>query len=57
MCGYEKITYILCAHTRNRLVSYCHFARNDPFHQCWGVQTVKREKTVTSQRCPDCCGR
>ncbi|KAF8253347.1 hypothetical protein K440DRAFT_625392 [Wilcoxina mikolae CBS 423.85] len=56
MCSFEKITYKACAHISRRLVGYCHFARNDPFHQCFGVQTVKREKIVDNgQKCPSCC--
>ncbi|PMD37992.1 hypothetical protein L207DRAFT_584913 [Hyaloscypha variabilis F] len=23
------------------LLNYCHFARNDPFHQCFGVKVIK----------------
>ncbi|KAA8893549.1 hypothetical protein FN846DRAFT_787803 [Sphaerosporella brunnea] len=54
MCGFEKTTYTLCGHSFRRLVTYCHFARNDPFHQCFGVQTTKRVVVVTDQKCPEC---
>ncbi|KAG0133715.1 hypothetical protein HOY82DRAFT_256839 [Tuber indicum] len=54
MCNLEKISYSSCGHDELRLIAYCHFARNDPFHQCFGVQTVKRERTVDSERCSEC---
>jgi hypothetical protein len=55
MCNFEKVTYTACAHVSRRLIGYCHFARNDPFHQCFGVQTLKRERMITDgQKCPGC---
>ncbi|KAK6337424.1 hypothetical protein TWF730_002824 [Orbilia blumenaviensis] len=57
MCRYEKLHFPTCGHFYNRIVKYCHFARNDPFHQCFGVQTQDRERVVeTGARCPSCGG-
>ncbi|KAB8437346.1 hypothetical protein FH972_025026 [Carpinus fangiana] len=34
MCQYEETTF-RCGHRLRRLTKYCHFARNDPNHQCF----------------------
>ncbi|KAI9827501.1 MAG: hypothetical protein M1832_004851 [Thelocarpon impressellum] len=52
MCNYQYISY-LCGHHEYRLLSHCHFARNDPNHQCFGVKTCKRE-THQQMLCWDC---
>ena len=40
MCNWEDIIYP-CGHEETRRMSYCHFARNDPWHNCFGVQVTK----------------
>ncbi|KAH9216517.1 hypothetical protein DL95DRAFT_387513 [Leptodontidium sp. 2 PMI_412] len=40
MCDFEEFNYN-CSHQVKQLLSYCHFARTDPFHQCFGVQVTK----------------
>lgn len=40
MCEIEIFT-MACSHEFTKLLSYCHFARNDPLHQCFGPKTVK----------------
>ena len=40
MCDYEEFLYD-CGHSQQRLKSYCHFARNDPNHQCFGVKKLR----------------
>ncbi|KAM7204114.1 hypothetical protein V8F33_001749 [Rhypophila sp. PSN 637] len=40
MCDYEEFVFT-CAHSTIRLKSYCHFARNDPNHQCFGVKKLR----------------
>ena len=53
MCFYEKITFP-CNHTEYRLASYCHFARNDPGHQCFGAWNIRREWKQSQTNCADC---
>ncbi|KAM7209198.1 hypothetical protein V8F20_000536 [Naviculisporaceae sp. PSN 640] len=40
MCDYEEFVFT-CTHSTIRLKSYCHFARNDPNHQCFGVKKLR----------------
>ncbi|KAK0643114.1 hypothetical protein B0T16DRAFT_333340 [Cercophora newfieldiana] len=40
MCDFEEFVFT-CGHSTFRLKSYCHFARNDPNHQCFGVKKLK----------------
>jgi hypothetical protein len=40
MCEYETFQHI-CGHVKDKLYSYCHFARNDQSHQCFGVKVIK----------------
>jgi hypothetical protein len=40
MCDYEEFLFD-CGHSQQRLKSYCHFARNDPNHQCFGVKKLR----------------
>jgi len=52
MCDYEEFLFD-CGHSHQRLKSYCHFARNDPNHQCFGVKKLRdvwEQQTV----CDDC---
>ncbi|KAH7360892.1 hypothetical protein BKA65DRAFT_194670 [Rhexocercosporidium sp. MPI-PUGE-AT-0058] len=52
MCDYEKFTFN-CGHSAEKLLSYCHFARNDIYHQCFGVKVTKN---IWSRNylCPPC---
>ncbi|KAM0722972.1 hypothetical protein Q7P37_001170 [Cladosporium fusiforme] len=44
-----------CArHSGRRLIKHCHFARNDPKHQCFGAWSVKREWISANQVCQAC---
>ncbi|CCX16153.1 Similar to hypothetical protein GLRG_04280 [Glomerella graminicola M1.001]; acc. no. EFQ29136 [Pyronema omphalodes CBS 100304] len=55
MCSWERVEYRACGHIHKRLVGYCHFARNDPFRQCFGVQTTRRERAAdATEQCPHC---
>ncbi|KAK1771205.1 hypothetical protein QBC33DRAFT_236543 [Phialemonium atrogriseum] len=40
MCDYEEFLFA-CGCSTIRLKSYCHFARNDPNHQCFGVKKLR----------------
>ncbi|KAK3370218.1 hypothetical protein B0H63DRAFT_527955 [Podospora didyma] len=55
MCDFEEFIFT-CSHSTIRLKSYCHFARNDPNHQCFGV---KKLRNVWDQdyECGDCMER
>ena len=53
MCNFEQITY-QCRHQIFRRFSYCHFARNDPVHACFGVKVLKREWYQNQEDCDDC---
>ncbi|KAK1973272.1 hypothetical protein LZ30DRAFT_34607 [Colletotrichum cereale] len=52
MCDFEEF-FFLCSHSVVKKKSYCHFARNDPNHQCFGVQVLK--KTWRQARLCDKC--
>ncbi|KAF1810411.1 hypothetical protein P152DRAFT_97490 [Eremomyces bilateralis CBS 781.70] len=52
MCFYEHIVFA-CGHSMRRLARHCHFARNDPNHQCFGVAVVVRQWRE-SVPCPGC---
>ncbi|KAF7542946.1 hypothetical protein G7Z17_g11148 [Cylindrodendrum hubeiense] len=52
MCDFEEFRFT-CDHYTVRLKSYCHFARNDPNHQCFGVKTL-RNSWRQSGACEDC---
>ncbi|KAG9241827.1 hypothetical protein BJ878DRAFT_427273 [Calycina marina] len=55
MCDYELFHYT-CGHVVDQLLSYCHFARSDPFHQCYGVKAIKQRWSQQFD-CQDCqCG-
>ncbi|THX02529.1 hypothetical protein D6D18_03983 [Aureobasidium pullulans] len=53
MCQYENIHYG-CGHAVRRLIKHCHFARNDPNHQCFGAWSVKREWSNPTEYCRNC---
>ncbi|KAL8724224.1 MAG: hypothetical protein Q9166_008069 [cf. Caloplaca sp. 2 TL-2023] len=53
MCNFERITYH-CRHQIFRRYAYCHFARNDPVHACFGVKVLKREWDQVEEDCDDC---
>ncbi|OLN85867.1 hypothetical protein CCHL11_05398 [Colletotrichum chlorophyti] len=52
MCDWEEFLFT-CNHSILRLKSYCHFARNDPNHQCFGVK-VLRNSWRQNVPCDDC---
>ncbi|KAL0942506.1 uncharacterized protein CTRU02_200392 [Colletotrichum truncatum] len=52
MCDFEEFLFT-CEHSTVRLKSYCHFARNDPNHQCFGVK-VLRNSWQQSTPCDNC---
>ncbi|KAI9782913.1 MAG: hypothetical protein M1839_004388 [Geoglossum umbratile] len=54
MCQYEKLLFT-CGDEECRLLAYCHFARNDPFHQCFGVKKFKKDNALP-QKCEKCGG-
>lgn len=53
MCQFEVI-HFSCGHSSRRLIKHCHFARNDPRHQCFGAWSVKREWTSRHEHCQSC---
>ncbi|CAI6228322.1 unnamed protein product [Periconia digitata] len=57
MCLYERIHFPLCRHTETRLVQYCHFARNDPGHQCFGAWRYLKDYEQTESACDECTKR
>ncbi|KAK0635618.1 hypothetical protein B0T17DRAFT_459806, partial [Bombardia bombarda] len=40
MCDFEEFVFT-CSHSTFRLKSYCHYARNDPNHQCNRVKKLR----------------
>ncbi|RMZ35454.1 hypothetical protein D0859_00401 [Hortaea werneckii] len=56
MCQYEVI-HFHCGHAGRRLIKHCHFARNDPNHQCFGAWSIKREWISANQSCQTCVQR
>ncbi|RTE72530.1 hypothetical protein BHE90_013050 [Fusarium euwallaceae] len=56
MCDWEEFLF-LCNHSTLRLKSYCHFARNDPNHQCFGVKVLRnswRQGSTTIRAASPC---
>lgn len=52
MCDWEEFIFgCSCTYTKRK--NYCHFARNDPNHQCFGVQVLKKVWDVT-EACDKC---
>ncbi|KAI0425952.1 hypothetical protein F5Y09DRAFT_346176 [Xylaria sp. FL1042] len=45
MCDFEEFVFI-CNHSVTRLKSHCHFARNDPNHQCFSVKVLRSSYRV-----------
>ncbi|KAF1838062.1 hypothetical protein BDW02DRAFT_482161, partial [Decorospora gaudefroyi] len=50
---YEEITFS-CGDTEHHLMQHCHFARNDPGHQCFGAWNLKRKWRQPASECEDC---
>lgn len=51
MCDWEEFIFgCSCSYTKRK--NYCHFARNDPNHQCFGVQVLKKVWDV-----PEACDK
>jgi len=51
MCDWEEFIFgCSCTYTKRK--NYCHFARNDPSHQCFGVQVLKKVWDV-----PEACDK
>ncbi|KAF4584110.1 hypothetical protein GQ602_005483 [Ophiocordyceps camponoti-floridani] len=52
MCDWEEFLFT-CNHSALRLKSFCHFARNDPFHQCYGVKVLRNswQQGVLCDKC------
>lgn len=40
MCDWEEFIFS-CGHSEFRLQSYCHYARNDPYHRCRRVKKLR----------------
>ncbi|CAJ2502872.1 Uu.00g102660.m01.CDS01 [Anthostomella pinea] len=53
MCDWEEFLFV-CNHSTLRLKSYCHFARNDPNHQCLGVKVLRDSWYQDGQLCDNC---
>ncbi|KAI0601240.1 hypothetical protein F4775DRAFT_589454 [Biscogniauxia sp. FL1348] len=53
MCDWEEFLFV-CNHSTLRLKSYCHFARNDPNHQCFGVKMLRNSWFQDGQLCDAC---
>lgn len=53
MCDWEEFQFTECSHSSSKLLSYCHFARTDPYHQCFGVKVTKHT-WVQHSLCPPC---
>lgn len=52
MCDWEEFIFgCSCSYTKRK--NYCHFARNDPNHQCFGVQVLKKVWDVP-EACEKC---
>jgi hypothetical protein len=49
-----EVIHFSCRHSGRRLIKHCHFARNDPNHQCFGAWSVKREWINANQVCHAC---
>lgn len=48
-----KTIEYFCGHTEDKLMDPCHFARNDPFPQCFGVKVI-RETWCPGVVCKPC---
>ncbi|KAF2129334.1 hypothetical protein P153DRAFT_17835 [Dothidotthia symphoricarpi CBS 119687] len=54
MCYYERVVFVACGHEDKRLVQHCHFARNDPNHQCFGAWNYRRQWVEHETECDSC---
>ncbi|KAF4507859.1 hypothetical protein G6O67_004311 [Ophiocordyceps sinensis] len=56
MCDWEEFLFA-CNHSILRLKSYCHFARNDAHHQCFGVKVLRNSwrQGVLCEKCEAEC--
>jgi hypothetical protein len=54
MCYYEEIHFVSCGHKEKRLQKYCHFARNDPGHQCFGAWNIRQAWEQHETECENC---
>ncbi|OTA38245.1 hypothetical protein BTJ68_01557 [Hortaea werneckii EXF-2000] len=52
-----EVIHFHCGHAGRRLIKHCHFARNDPNHQCFGAWSIKREWISANQSCQTCVQR
>ncbi|KAM9875133.1 hypothetical protein VDGL01_10803 [Verticillium dahliae] len=52
MCDWEEFLFT-CSHSIVKLKSYCHFARNDPHHQCFSVKVLRHSwrQGVPCEKC------
>jgi hypothetical protein len=53
MCQYESVKFN-CGHKTLRLIKHCHFARNDPMHNCFGAWSVSSEHDLPDENCRYC---
>ncbi|TRX88058.1 hypothetical protein FHL15_011060 [Xylaria flabelliformis] len=53
MCDFEEFVFE-CQHSVIKLKSRCHFARNDPNHQCFGVKMLRESWRQDGQLCDNC---
>ncbi|RYP93012.1 hypothetical protein DL770_000886 [Monosporascus sp. CRB-9-2] len=53
MCDWEEFLFV-CNHSVLRLKSYCHFARNDPNHQCLSVKVLRDSWYQDGMLCDSC---
>lgn len=56
MCDYEEFRFE-CGDSDVRLKSHCHFARNDPNHQCFSVKVLRKTWLQENQICDKCTGK
>ena len=54
MCTYALVHHVRCGHTVKCLKKYCHFARNDPNHQCFGAWSIKENCEQEKYECEKC---
>ncbi|RYC61083.1 hypothetical protein CHU98_g5111 [Xylaria longipes] len=56
MCDFEEFVFE-CQHSVVKLKSHCHFARNDPNHQCFGVKMLRESWRQDGQLCDNCVAK
>ncbi|KAF2682181.1 hypothetical protein K458DRAFT_391210 [Lentithecium fluviatile CBS 122367] len=58
MCYFERVHYTFCGHDeKGRLIQHCHFARNDPAHQCFGAWNYRGTLEQHNSECKDCAAK